>query len=66
LPKVVFTNELGNRIVMTMETDSVKGVRITAVGPTSTVDHTWTHEEASWLGELLTGTWVDHTKQHQT
>lgn len=45
-------NELGNRIsiVVTREADSV---HIFAAGPSSTVDHTWTPDEAQAIQELL-------------
>jgi hypothetical protein len=49
----VFTNEIGNRILMHVEKDSRKGITISAVGPTSTVEHTWTPKEVSVLIKLL-------------
>lgn len=57
-----FTNDFGNRIVMTVEEDSVKGITISAVGPTSTVEHTWTPIEASIMIMLLSEVGV---KQHE-
>lgn len=49
----VFTNELGNRIVMKVSTDTHKGVTISASGPTSQVEHTYTPREVSELFTLL-------------
>lgn len=52
--KVVFTNEFGNRIVMCVKEAPIMGITISAVGPTSTVEHTWTPKEISMLIMLLT------------
>ena len=48
-----FTNELGNEISMVAFEDK-NGITITADGPTSSVEHTWTRKEASVLIGLLT------------
>jgi hypothetical protein len=47
-----FVNELGNSINMSIEQDE-RGVTISANGPTSTVEHTWTPMEAEALRKLL-------------
>lgn len=39
-----FDNELGNSIYMSVTQDDA-GVHVTASGPTSTVEHTWTRKE---------------------
>lgn len=47
-----FTNELGNEIAMAVTAEN-GSVTVTASGPTSEVDHTWTSVEAMWLMNLL-------------
>ena len=59
----VFTNELGNRIVMQVSTDTHKGVTVSASGPTSQVEHTWTPKEASELVTLLSDVGVKPYKK---
>jgi hypothetical protein len=52
MPSRTFVNELGHTI--TMEVRLAPGVvRVEAVGPTSTADHTWTQIEARELLGLL-------------
>lgn len=50
--KVEFENELSNEIVMGVVVDG-RGVTVTATGPTSEVEHTWTRQEAQMLRYLL-------------
>ena len=48
-----FTNERGNLIRMEVRVAGDDTIRIVARGPTSTCDHTWTHEELQILVELV-------------
>jgi short-subunit dehydrogenase len=52
MPSKTFVNELGNTIRMEVGLGP-GGVRVEAVGPTSTADHIWTRLEARELVELL-------------
>lgn len=48
----VFTNELGHEIYMKITRDN-RGVTVTAEGPETDVEHTWTEIEARNLREML-------------
>lgn len=50
---VEIVNELDNKIQMSVKV-TPEGVTIFATGPTSTVEHTWTHREADTIMNLLT------------
>ena len=47
-----FINELGNDISMDVVSDD-RGITVSAAGPTSQVEHTWTPLEAQRLRDLL-------------
>jgi len=47
-----FLNELGHKIALTINHDE-RGVTVSASGPTSQVEHTWTPLEARELRRLL-------------
>lgn len=47
-----FKNELGNDISMDVVSDD-RGITVSASGPTSQVEHTWTPLEAKHLRDLL-------------
>jgi hypothetical protein len=56
LTKFEFTNEKGNRILVTADTrkvDDVPGVRLTMTGPTSTLESDMTLREADAVRTVL-------------
>ncbi len=53
--RVRFKNELGNDISIDVVSDD-RGITVSASGPTSQVEHTWTPLEANHLRDLLNQT----------
>lgn len=64
--KQQFVNELGNQIEIAVTYDE-RGVTVTASGPNSLVEHTWTPMEAKVLHFLLDPTFaVGQIRRSQT
>lgn len=58
MPTKKIINELGNEITMSV-TQTLEGVKITAIGPHSEVEHIWTPGEAWNLLNLLKISCID-------